>query len=337
MPNIEKPAVKAEAVTKSSTRLTSSTQLTKSRRTSAKNDTPTSPTTDNSDTANDNNNKIATASNTNKQTNNMVSILATTTTTADRGVSVLPTPAPSPTPQSPQQKKNVDEVHIVIPLETDKSKRAARALSGNEASLAATLKKESGIDERIQFHQGAIDRAALTSQSPTHVIKDIARILRILGIEARPETSNPYILRCCRRKARTLIAAELLKNNKDQEENDNVYDNDRLVINESAITSTSEVSLLAPSTKDAQSLSSRSSIDPSSNDARGLEPIYGDASIDNGDEIRFAVEICRFKNLPGLYIVDMRRLKGSAWAYKFLYHKLIDFLDLRKNGSYIHN
>lgn len=123
----------------------------------------------------------------------------------------------------------------------------------------------------MQIHQGAIDRSALTSQSPTLVLKEAARILRILGIETKFESE--FVMRCHRRKARSA------------EDNDSQ-----------------------------------------------LEPIYGDASIDNGDEIRFIVEMCRFKNLPGLYIVDVRRLKGNAWAYKFLYHKLIDFLDFDKNG-----
>ncbi|KAI9245064.1 kinase-like domain-containing protein [Sporodiniella umbellata] len=65
-------------------------------------------------------------------------------------------------------------------------------------------------------------------------------------------------------------------------------------------------------------------------DEKSLQPIYGEPAIDNGDEVRFIVEICRFKNLPGLFIVNVKRLKGNVWAYKFLYHKLIDFLDLGK-------
>ncbi|OAD03999.1 hypothetical protein MUCCIDRAFT_24118, partial [Mucor lusitanicus CBS 277.49] len=125
--------------------------------------------------------------------------------------------------------------------------------------------------ERIEIHQGAIDRKALTSQSPALVIKDVARILHILGIDTTLE--SPYILKCCRRKAKASIAAELLKQQSAE---------------------------------------------------AGEDPIYGDAAIDNGDEIRFVVEMCRFKNLPGLYIVDIRRVRGNAWAYKFLYHKLID-------------
>jgi hypothetical protein len=45
------------------------------------------------------------------------------------------------------------------------------------------------------------------------------------------------------------------------------------------------------------------------------------------------VEICRLKNLPGIYIVDINRLRGNVWAYKFLYQKLLDLLDLKAKGD----
>ncbi|KAI8575499.1 hypothetical protein K450DRAFT_165426, partial [Umbelopsis ramanniana AG] len=53
-----------------------------------------------------------------------------------------------------------------------------------------------------------------------------------------------------------------------------------------------------------------------------IEPMYGDPQTDSGEEVRFMVEICRLKNLPGIYIVDISRLRGNVWAYKFLYQKL---------------
>ncbi|CAG8456663.1 1617_t:CDS:10 [Paraglomus occultum] len=62
------------------------------------------------------------------------------------------------------------------------------------------------------------------------------------------------------------------------------------------------------------------------------EVIYGDASVDSGDEIRFSVELCKIANLPGLYIVDIRRLKGNIWGYKFLYHTILEKLDLGGKG-----
>ncbi|CAB5210874.1 uncharacterized protein OCT59_000086 [Rhizophagus irregularis] len=65
------------------------------------------------------------------------------------------------------------------------------------------------------------------------------------------------------------------------------------------------------------------------------EVLYGDSTVDSGEEIRFAVELCRIKNLPGLYIVDIKRMKGNLWGYKFLYHTLLEKLDLKKNGGYL--
>ncbi|KAI9031651.1 hypothetical protein CLU79DRAFT_670747, partial [Phycomyces nitens] len=53
-----------------------------------------------------------------------------------------------------------------------------------------------------------------------------------------------------------------------------------------------------------------------------MEPVYGDPAFDGGEEIRFIVEVCRFRNLPHLYIVDIRRLRGNVWVYRFLYRKL---------------
>lgn len=186
----------------------------------------------------------------------------------------------SSTAKSPIEKNEQpqEEPKKTIPGLSEQSiaRRRNRAHSGNDASLKKLFEqdKSSSLDQKIQLHQGAIDRNALTSQAPALIVKDVLRILRILGIETKLE--GDFVIRCHRQKS---------KKQTDEEDT-----------------------------------------------GRKLEPIYGDASIDNGDEIRFAVEICRFENLPGLYIVDVRRLKGNAWAYKFLYHKLIDLLYSDKNG-----
>jgi protein-serine/threonine kinase len=54
------------------------------------------------------------------------------------------------------------------------------------------------------------------------------------------------------------------------------------------------------------------------------EPIYGEHSIDVGDEVKFTVEICRIKNLPGLYSLDIKRLRGNVWSFKFIYQTVIE-------------
>ncbi|KAF9086535.1 hypothetical protein BGX23_008811, partial [Mortierella sp. AD031] len=67
----------------------------------------------------------------------------------------------------------------------------------------------------------------------------------------------------------------------------------------------------------------------------GPEPLYGEESIDSGEEVRFSIELCRIKNLNGIYCVDIRRMKGNLWAYKFLYHAVLNTLDLDGKGGYI--
>lgn len=47
-------------------------------------------------------------------------------------------------------------------------------------------------------------------------------------------------------------------------------------------------------------------------------------SVDIGDEVKFNVELCRIKNLPGLYLLNIKRLRGSVWSFKFIYQTVIE-------------
>jgi hypothetical protein len=53
-----------------------------------------------------------------------------------------------------------------------------------------------------------------------------------------------------------------------------------------------------------------------------LEPIYGDKTADQGDEVRFSVELTRIDRLDDTFSLDIRRLKGNLRSYKFLYDTL---------------
>lgn len=54
-------------------------------------------------------------------------------------------------------------------------------------------------------------------------------------------------------------------------------------------------------------------------------------SLDGGDEIRFSVEITRIRNLPGLYSLDIKRLRGNVWSFKFVYQTILEYVSrLRK-------
>ncbi|KZT54738.1 hypothetical protein CALCODRAFT_420525, partial [Calocera cornea HHB12733] len=52
------------------------------------------------------------------------------------------------------------------------------------------------------------------------------------------------------------------------------------------------------------------------------DAIYGDVSVDKGDEVRFYVELTRLEKLQGTYSLDIRRLKGSLGGYQVVYETL---------------
>lgn len=58
-------------------------------------------------------------------------------------------------------------------------------------------------------------------------------------------------------------------------------------------------------------------------------PVYGDAtSTDTGDEVRFYVEITQVKNLAGLYYVDVKRMRGGVFSFKYVYDCIIREIEL---------
>ena len=57
---------------------------------------------------------------------------------------------------------------------------------------------------------------------------------------------------------------------------------------------------------------------------------YASPSVkDTEQDVRFHIEIHRIKNLPGLYVVEFKRIKGNIWVFKKLYHELIVSLPIK--------
>jgi len=54
------------------------------------------------------------------------------------------------------------------------------------------------------------------------------------------------------------------------------------------------------------------------------ETLYGEHSVDSGDEVKFNIELCRIKNLPGLYLLNIKRLRGNVWSFKFIYQTVLE-------------
>lgn len=212
--------------------------------------------------------------------------------------------------------------------------------------------KESSVGSKLRIHNGAVDRAALTSRPPSQVMADVTHTLRALGIDVKSD--GEFKVKCTRRRAKVPEKTATASVNAAASTDNNVAAVARspsiltLFPNPGQLSAASSKqaldthtpptsqSLLTISTNTTSHDNTRSDDDGCSNyESAATEPIYGDPTIDAGDEIRFMVEICRFRNLPGIHIVDIRRLRGSVWTYKFIYHKLLDLLNLGKAGHYL--
>lgn len=54
--------------------------------------------------------------------------------------------------------------------------------------------------------------------------------------------------------------------------------------------------------------------------------VYGDPNQDQGDEVRFYVELTKLDGLKDTYSIDIRRLKGNLRSYKFLYDCITEYV-----------
>lgn len=153
-------------------------------------------------------------------------------------------------------------------------------------------------DAKLRMHRGAVDQDALTSKAPNEVLLTIRESLQLMGIDLK--RMSDFKLKCIRpmRKKKPVRTRKI---------------------------STVPFKLFFSS-----------STTPVSTVVKPVENnnvIYGEQGIDNGDEVQFSVELSKIENLPGLYVVDMKRTRGNIWAFKFLYHTLLDLLDLSGHGG----
>jgi serine/threonine protein kinase len=210
-----------------------------------------------------------------------------------------------------------------------------------------------GHDVKLRTHGGAIDEGALTSRPPKEVVAEIRTAILEMGLEILRESEFKF--KCMRPNKtapkRTTTAGSSTGHDTASSSGANTWkrtstlrgllgrrmsvphavpghhgisnDGPTSVIGSTRAASNSSTSVGVPESEAAYAaLMAQTTI----------QPVYGEASIDAGDEIRFVVEICKIKNLTNLYIVDIRRMKGSIWSYKFLYHNLLERLDLKSKG-----
>jgi hypothetical protein len=194
-------------------------------------------------------------------------------------------------------------------------------------------------DAKLRNHHGAVDQDALTARPPQEVFQQIKHTLTVtMGMEIKRDGGD-YKLKCTRKKRMTPVT----KSDKGEDAPTPTSSSSRRPPPNAPQTGVPFRRMLMrkSSEQQQQEVSSSSSSSSSSSPPTTTTPpatlTYGDPALDPGDEVRFSVELCKIKNLPGLYIVDIRRMRGNLWSYKFLYHALLEQLNLSGNGGYISN
>lgn len=259
------------------------------------------------------------------------------------------------TPLAPAlNKTNVDEkrlspVRANLPSRS-KSQRTPSSATGvalvNPHSVAEGRRfsvAPTAEENKMRIHTGLVDQSALTSRPPPEVIAEVLKVLHGMGIDVKQEAE--FRLRCTRvrrRKAGATVGLSTSGSSGMSPLSSSVGKAERggnpLPSTPSGGLSGLKGMLLrrGSSYSSHQSTLARSESDLLSGSASTTphlasphlgpvpEPLYGEHSIDNGDEVKFVVELCRIKNLQGLYLLSIKRLRGSLWSFKFIYQTVVD-------------
>ncbi|EGG01679.1 phosphotransferase [Melampsora larici-populina 98AG31] len=205
-------------------------------------------------------------------------------------------------------------------------------------------------DSKLKLHHGAIDQNAISSISPPLIMFQLKKILWELGIEVTEE--NSMKLKAMRRSKKKVVASlglgvfEALQQQQQQQQSGGTT---------SGSSSIGVPPLHGPNgggssggggfksifNRKASGMSVSGIIDQigsvgSGNGSNELQPLPAysdDPSVDSGDDVRFTVEITKLRGLNGLYAVDIKRLKGSLWSFKYLYLQILEKAELGGGGG----
>ncbi|KAJ9098551.1 hypothetical protein QFC19_006319 [Naganishia cerealis] len=204
-------------------------------------------------------------------------------------------------------------------------------------------------EARLRVHIGVVDQSALTSKPALDVMDQVQKVLYAMGIDAKRETE--FKLRCTRAKRRkagamiglgssTFSSTSIASMTTATGASNNVNRNGlplsssstgllpasggfRNMLRRGSSQNASSNVLSSPDMSATISSTSRTSRELPASDRRP-EPTYGEHTVDPGDEVKFSIELTRLKNLPGLLSLDIKRLRGNVWSFKFVYHNILE-------------
>ncbi|WVR04046.1 hypothetical protein IAU60_001045 [Kwoniella sp. DSM 27419] len=207
-------------------------------------------------------------------------------------------------------------------------------------------------DMKMRIHTGLVDQSALSSKPPKEVMAEVVKVLQEMGMDIKRE--NEFRLRCTRVRRRKAGPTTGLGLGSVMSVGSGMGSFSLMSSASSSKTDSRGLPMpMSPSTgilssgglkgmllrrgssfsgqlprSDSEVFGSPSlgSASPlASGDVKPAnEPLYGEHSVDNGDEVKFMIELCRIKNLPGLYLLTIKRLRGSVWSFKFIYQTVVE-------------
>ncbi|WVQ94411.1 hypothetical protein IAU59_001490 [Kwoniella sp. CBS 9459] len=246
--------------------------------------------------------------------------------------------------------------------ERSKSHRVSPSQS-NAASTTSVAPTEKNVlsrpragpeDTKMRVHTGLVDQSALSSKPPKEVMAEVLKVLQEMGMDIKRE--NEFRLRCTRARRRKAGATTGLGLGSVISVGSGM--SPFTLMSSASTNKTDSRGLPMPMSPSSGLLSSgglkgmllrrgssyasqthlpRSDSEPFGSPSLGStpnlpstdrlpnqEPLYGEHSVDNGDEVKFVIELCRIKNLPGLYLLNIKRLRGSVWSFKFIYQTVLE-------------
>ncbi|KAH9820989.1 phosphotransferase [Melampsora americana] len=191
-------------------------------------------------------------------------------------------------------------------------------------------------DSKLKLHHGAIDQNAISSISPPLIMLQLKKILWELGIEVTEE--NSMKLKAMRRSKKKVVASlgiGVFEALQQQQQNGGTAHSSVGVPTGGAGGGSGGFKSIFQ--RKASGMSVSGIIDQignvgggngTSNELQPLPAYADDPSVDSGDDVRFTVEITKLRGLNGLYAVDIKRLKGSLWSFKYLYLQILEKAEL---------
>ncbi|WVQ62972.1 uncharacterized protein L199_001121 [Kwoniella botswanensis] len=251
-----------------------------------------------------------------------------------------PTRARVPTPERSKS-------HRVSPSQS----QSGHGTSSLSKPVLTTRPRAGSEDIKMRVHTGLVDQSALSSKPPKEVMAEVLKVLQEMGMDIKRE--NEFRLRCTRVRRRKAGATTALGSVMSVGSGMSPF----TLMGTASTSKTDSRGLPLPMSPSSGGLSSglkgmllrrgssyssqphlprsdseifsspsigNTPVLPSSDKLPSHEPLYGEHSVDSGDEVKFVIELCRIKNLPGLYLLNIKRLRGSVWSFKFIYQTVLE-------------